>query len=150
MIYEFRGIRSYNNEWVYGNLVVDERGIKHIVEFSEIEQDGHHIKIESDTPMFFNQESIGMWTGKFDDEGIKIWQGDIIEIKCVTDDEKVMEHIITEIVFDDDCSSFGFQTNKYGEMCYMDSLPRKDKVKYYDTCKVVGNIHEGVKNEKIS
>lgn len=88
-----------------------------------------------------------------DDYGIEIWQGDIIEIKCIVDKGKILEHLRTEVVFDEDCGSFGFQTDKDGEMYYMDSLPRKDKVNYwlhYDTCKVVGNIHEGVKNEKIS
>lgn len=148
MEYEFRGIRSYNNEWVFGNLVIDERGEKHIVEFSEVEQDGHHIKIESDIPMFFNQESIGMFTNRYDDNGTKIYQGDIIEVSHNVD-RKTTKHFRTEIIWDDDVCGFGFQSsNIIGNLDFMDSLPRENKNIYsshYDTCKVVGNIHEGIK-----
>ena len=148
MIYEFRAWDEENKIIIYkdSNLSKDSIGYSEYYSNNPVNM---LMNIFSD----YSELVWELWTGRFDDEGNRIWQGDIIEIKCIADNTEVLEHLITEVVFDDDCGSFGFQTDKDGEMYYMDSLPRKDKVNYwshYDTCKVVGNIHEGVKNEKIS
>jgi uncharacterized phage protein (TIGR01671 family) len=82
-----------------------------------------------------------------DDNGVEIWQGDIIEVSY-NPDRKTTNKFRTEIVWDDDICGFGFQcSNINGNLDYMDSLPRnRESYKsHYKTCKVVGNIHEGVK-----
>ena len=48
----YRG-RRVDRTWIYGNLIVDEAGEKHIVQPKDIVMDGHHIVIDTDTPMFF-------------------------------------------------------------------------------------------------
>lgn len=73
----FRGKRSYNNEWVIGNLIVDNCGYIHIVPIKDIYLDGHHIVMENeDIPMFFEEETIGQFIGLYDSNGKRIFDGD--------------------------------------------------------------------------
>jgi hypothetical protein len=74
-----------------------------------------------------------LWTGKYDNEGNKIWQGDIVELS----NSKM--HVLTEIEWDNNSCGFLYKTSKN---CwdFMESLDC-----YFSTVKVFGNIHEGVK-----
>lgn len=68
----FRGKRTDNGEWVYGNLVrgCDEK-YAYIVEFGNKELCRNYINVKPDT--------IGQYTGLNDIYGVKVFEGDIVK-----------------------------------------------------------------------
>lgn len=128
-INKYRGRRSYDKKWIYGSLLIDNNGDFHILESNIIEKDGHHIHIDSDSPMFFDNDTIGQFTGLCDKNGVKIFEGDIVKI-C----EPFTIPQIAKVTFNDGCYDVVGIT-----------LTFRDYLKCFvanHAIEVIGNIHE--------
>lgn len=121
---KFRGKRTDNGEWVYGNLVrgCDEK-YAYIVEFGNKEVCRNYVDV--------NPETVGQYTGLKDKNGTKIFEGDIVDVLY---DVKYIgvaaERIgVFEVVFHNGCF-----------------MKQKGGVRYHfipsDKCTVIGNIYD--------
>jgi hypothetical protein len=87
---KFRGHRIYDKKWIYGNLVIDSCGRKHIVPFAKFYEDGHHLKYddETDEPVLFDEKTIGQFLGVYDDKGTEVYAGDVAVMHAKAGDWK--------------------------------------------------------------
>lgn len=118
---EFRGKRTDNGEWVYGNLVrgCDEK-YAYIVEFGNKEMCRNYVDV--------NPETVGQYTGLTDKNGKKIFEGDIGRRR---DD-------IFLIDWSEEKAAFVMIFNDYiCEILYLEEM--------WDDAEVIGNIHDNPK-----
>jgi len=70
---EFRGLRTDGKGWAYGDLLQPHQGNPDTF----IAVNNGHIH-----PV--NQSTVGQFTGFYDRNGVKIWEGDLVEISTLT------------------------------------------------------------------
>jgi uncharacterized phage protein (TIGR01671 family) len=136
----FRGKRIDNGEWVYGYYWFVEEHCNE--KFSE----KHFIKsVNNGIDHEVIPETVGQFTGLLDRKGTKIFEGAII--RCV---EKMGNSLINVSTGRIVSTSSWVNDFKTTVEFTPSSLQRLD---YYDRCcevfEVIGNIHEGDKDEKI-
>jgi uncharacterized phage protein (TIGR01671 family) len=143
---KFRGKRLHDNNWIIGNLCVDNQGIKHIIPFDDMEEDGHHLRIDSDLPVFFNEETVGQFTGLKDKYGVDIYEGD----KFKSDDD-CYEYF--QVNWDNEEARF--QIDAYGYEIYQNEGRGEEYSREFaliddnildmscvSVLEIIGNIHE--------
>lgn len=89
---KFRG-KSNIFGWVYGCYAV-VGGHAHIFEEDDLVEDGHHIRQESDTPTWVDENTVGQYTGLKDEDGVEIFEGDIVEVHDTTFDLRYIGVVI--------------------------------------------------------
>ena len=116
-LYEFRGKRISNGEWIFGDLIQDrETGECFICE-----------PANCDEMLEVNPETVGQFTGKFDMNGNKIFEGDIVEDTLLQKAYKIR--------WDDFASSYGYAVEKQN---FITALWQKSS----GIIKVIGNIYD--------
>jgi uncharacterized phage protein (TIGR01671 family) len=98
-------------------------------------------------------ETVGQFTGLTDRNGVKIFEGDILEketFRTTLDKVKVpnSEHIVTFVILSDIYGGYLIEKKH----CNSDESFRKCRAEYMEiyasNCEVIGNIHDEVENER--
>jgi len=152
----FRGKRHYDDKWIEGSLVKINNGEHIILPYEICERDGHHLFIDSDDSLFVKDETIGQFTGLTDKNGVKIFEGDIIETK---NGKYIWKSLI--VFFRSSCAFMAntiyrnFNIDEENEDIFGDYYFNRGKIFTYmpnsKEAVIIGNIHDNpelVKEEK--
>jgi uncharacterized phage protein (TIGR01671 family) len=91
-IIKFRGKRTDNGEWIYGNYI-QAGNYKYIYPFGDLEPDGHHLLQVNDNPHWVVPETVGQFTGLHNNNGTEIYEGDIVKYVYDDDDDNILAEV---------------------------------------------------------
>lgn len=128
----FRGKRVDTGEWVYGNYAHTDCYIKH----------NDYIGQNSPLEYMIAPETVGQYTGLFDKNGKRIFEGDIV---IIPNSKKqglpaVIRWSQSETRFE--ISRMGYQA--------LSLDPLFSRIGYYSRCEVIGNIHDNPELMEVS
>ena len=147
----FRGKRTDNGEWVYGNLVrgCDEK-YAYIVEFGNAELCRNYVNV--------SPETVGQYTDLKDKNGTKIFEGDIVQY--LTYDDFDCQSVVKFGEYKQDgsygeygariCLGFYVEVDNFTcpdwcenePECFSDYQKQQNILEIANECEVIGNIHD--------
>lgn len=79
----FRGRLCHTHEWVFGSLVNLGINKVHIIQADsdDLVEDGHHLRQDSDRPTWVEPSTVGQWSGLYDIQGERIYEGDVLRFE---------------------------------------------------------------------
>lgn len=128
---EFKAKRFEGGVWVYGHYC-ELAGRKYIIpDYSQF-RDIYDADLENSFTEII-QETVCQWTGLFDKQGVKIFEGDILK----TDDGDIVEVRYEKIY-----ASFGIWKKGWAFLHYFHEAVEPQ------CCEVIGNIHDNPEMRK--
>lgn len=129
--YIFRGKRKNNGEWVYGFYIETVCGTEiyehEVIEHKDCGSSTHIEQRHSVLP-----ETVGMWTGREDKNGVRVFEGDKAKVRYLVDGDEYSK--ITTVKWNSNKCGFSPWTWEYlceGCECNTELLD----------IEVIGNIH---------
>jgi len=139
---EFRGKVKYNGyylftgDWVFGSLI--QRSNYTCIYVIELDEFGNIVR---EFEVEVHPETVGMFTGLHDKNGVKIFEGDRVKHTVnhsIYDGNQQKNRVINSVVFWSDFrAAFALQMNNF----YNNDL--YNYVRNGGDAEVIGNIHEG-------
>jgi uncharacterized phage protein (TIGR01671 family) len=90
---EFRGLRTDGKGWVYGVPVTDSK--RTYIVSGVIDSNEDFITIEQWQPV--RPETVGQFTGLYDRNGVKVFEGDVLNLKYYYEHDVMPSHVYDNV-----------------------------------------------------
>lgn len=138
----FKGKLSHSKGWVVGNLILSKNWNSYIIPSNILEEDGHHLKIDSDLPYWVDEGTVGQYTGIKDKNNTKIFEDDVLRI-TIKEEEDSVEYKLGVVKFSKERLEYIVTTKEEIEYTFGTMLQNAGFYKF--EFEVIGNIHDNPK-----